>query len=546
MEFRDQPALELGGAAGERGVIARLIRLGLWAIALAAIGAFVALSARRFGCPIELGNGEGMMMDSAIRLAQGLPLYVQPTLHFIPFVYMPMFAVLVAPLVKLMGPELWQGRLVDLLGVLGFAAAAFEIVRRETRSALLGAASVALFLMGHGITRGGYDVVRPDPVMLMLEFAGLAVLRFRADRSGAIWAGALTGLGFFAKQHGLLFGFAGLGYLLFHDRRRLLPYALALLAVAGGGYLLLTLWLGPWFPFYTYDVPRHWSQISRGRIFVYLGDVLVGKFGALTLPTAMAVTLGLVDRAESGERATHGREWLWYWAALGGIGTGLLATLDPYAYFHTLMPTIAAFAVAGPIALHALAARLEGGAPIAGAGSMGARDASRPVSAVACVVLALAFLPLLYPMRTLLPRPGAAATRRDYVEKLRSLPGPVLLPFHGYFTTLAGKGTGMCVLPLDDVVRAKGNALLKRDPRYFERMFDSLRAGPDRPLIVSDTVFAKCGDASRSMWASLDGPYAQAGDLGELTERLRPLAGSLNAPTWIYVPVDSGRNAARP
>ena len=67
-------------------MIGRLLRLGLWAISLAAIAAFVALSAVRFVCPIELGNGEGMMLDSAIRLAHGQPLYVEPTLRFIPFV----------------------------------------------------------------------------------------------------------------------------------------------------------------------------------------------------------------------------------------------------------------------------------------------------------------------------------------------------------------------------------------------------------------------------------------------------------------------------
>ena len=514
-------------------MIGRLLRLGLWAISLAAIAAFVALSAVRFVCPIELGNGEGMMLDSAIRLAHGQPLYVEPTLRFIPFVYMPMFPALVAPLVKIFGPELWEGRLVDLLGVFGFVAVLWAIVKRETGSPLLGAAGAALFLMGHGITRGGYDVVRPDPVMLMLAFAGLALLRFRPGMKGAVWAAVLAGLGFFDKQHGLLFGFAGAGYLLFHDRRRLPAYALTLLAVAGGGFLLLTLWLGPWFPFYTYDVPSHWSQISRARILVYVGDVLAGKFGALTIPTLMAVTLGGNPVGpQDADRSRRGPEWIWYWAALGGVGTGLLATLDPYAYFHTLMPTIAAFSVAGPIALHRLSLRLES--------FIVSKANPNAVSPLACAVLALAFLPLIYPMRQLIPRPGAAETRRDFVAKLKSLPGPVLLPFHGFYPTIAGKGMGMTVLPLDDVVRAKGNRLLKRDPRYFERMFDSLRAGPNRPLIVNDTVFAKCGDASLSMWASLDGPYRRIGDLGELTDRLRPLAGSRNAPTWLYAPADSG------
>lgn len=496
----------------------RVARGTLWFISIAAIVAFVMLVAVRLVCPIELGNGEGMMLDSAIRIARGQPLYVEPTLHFIPFVYMPLFPAMVAGLVHLFGPALWQGRLVDLLGVFGFVVLLIQSVRRETGSGLLATAGAAIFLMGHGLTRGGYDVVRPDPIMLLIAFGGLAVLRFSTGVRGAILGGLISGLAFFAKQHALIFAFGGLAYLLFHDRRRALPYGATMLAVVAGGYAALSGWLGPWFDFYVRDVPTHWSQFSRGRVIAYLGEILTGKFGPLTIPIVMAATIpGTTFR---------GPEWLWYWVAVAGAGTGLLATLDPYAYYHVLMPTIASLALAGPIALHRLSLRL------------GASGAAR-ASAVVCLVLALQFLPLLYPMRTLVPRAGAAAAHRDLVERLRALPGPVLLPFHGYYGTLAGKGTGMTVLPLDDVLRARGNRLLRRDPRYFERMFDSLRAGPGRPLIVSDTVFSKCGDASLALWRSLEGSYRLEGDLGSLTERLRPLAGARNAPTWIYAPVDT-------
>jgi hypothetical protein len=350
--------------------------------------------------------------------------------------------------------------------------------------------------------------------MIAMSFGALAVLRFSTSARGAAIAGVLSGLAFFAKQHGLIFTAAGCGYLLFHDRRRFMPFALAALAVAGGGFALLALWLGPWFSFYVQDVPSHWSQFSRGRVVTYLGEMLMGKLGAMTIPTALAVTLPAEQK--------RGGEWLWYWAALGGVGTGLLATLDPYAYFHVLMPTLAVFSVAAPIAIHRLGRRLE--------------PATTGVALSACLVLTLQFLPLLYPVRTLLPRPGAAAAHRDIIAKLHDLPGPVLLPYHGYYTTLAGKGMGLTVLPLDDILRAKGNQLLRRDPHYFDRMFDSLRTGATRPTIVSDTVLAKCGDASLELWQSLEGPYRLSGDMGDLIDRLRPLAGARNAPTWIYTP----------
>lgn len=497
-------------------MIARLARLALWAISLTSIVAFLVLSCVRLVCPIELGNGEGMMLDNAIRIASGQSLYVEPTLHFIPFVYMPLYPTLVAPFIHWFGPALWQGRLVDLLSTLAFLAIAIVVIRHETKSTLLGFAGAGIYLMGHGLTRGGYDVVRPDPLMIALIFGGLAVLRFAKDTRGAVLAGVICGIAFFAKQHGLIFTFSAYGYLLIHDRRRLLPFALASLAVAGGGFVILSLWFGPWFSFYVQDVPSHWSQFSRGRIITYVGEMLIGRLGPLTMPLALAATRGQTEK--------RGAHWLWYWVALGGIGTGLLATFDPYAYFHVLMPTIAALSVAGPIAADRVGRRLT---PV---------TASGPALAT-CFALFLQFFPLLYPIRTLVPRPGAAAAHHDILAKLASLPGPVLMPYHGYYATMAGKGMGMTVLPLDDILRAKGNRLLRRDPHYFERMFDSLRTGLVRPTIVSDTVLSKCGDASLPLWSSLEGPYRRTGDMGDLIDRLRPLAGARNAPTWIYTPV---------
>jgi len=503
-------------------VIGRLARIGLWVISLGSIAAFLALSLARLGSPIELGNGEGMMLDNAIRVASGQPLYVEPTLRFIPFVYMPLYPALLAPFINLLGPALWQGRLVDLLATLGFIGVVIYAIRRETGQWLPGVAAAGIFVMGHGLTRGGYDVVRPDPVMLMLAFAGLAIVRFTTTARGAAIGGAVTALAFFAKQHGLVFAFGGLAYMMFHDRRRLLPYALSVLAVAGGGFLMLSWWLGPWFNFYVQEVPSRWSEFSRGRIRDYFGDIVFGKFGALAIPAAIAMTFPYTH-------SRRGPEWIWHWTAIAGVITGVMATLDPYAYYHVLMPTIAAFSVSGPIAMVRIGKRLGSGSAIPGA----------PIPAAVCVVLAAQFIPLVYPMRTLLPRPGGREAYEATIARLHALPGPVLMPYHGYYATMAGKGMGMTVLPLDDIIRAHGNSLLKRDPRYFERMFDSLRTGPNRPIIVSDTVLSKAGYASLHLWQSLEPHYRLVGDFGDLVEKLRPLAGARNAPTYILMPVES-------
>ena len=110
----------------------RIVRPLLALMTAVSFAAFAYVEGLRLFCPIELGNGEGLMMDEVIRIMRGLPLYAPPSLEFIPFVYMPLFPALVAPLAKLLGPDLWQGRLLDLISVVGIVVLMFVIVRRAT------------------------------------------------------------------------------------------------------------------------------------------------------------------------------------------------------------------------------------------------------------------------------------------------------------------------------------------------------------------------------------------------------------------------------
>jgi len=502
-----------------------VIRIWLWAIGLGAWLLFLGLALRRVGHPLELGNLEGVIMDHVVRIAHGRPIYVEPSLEFIPLAYTPLYPLVVAPLARWWGPAFWEGRLIALLATLGLAAIILVVIARETRSRTLALAGSAIFLMGFGITRGCYDLVQPNSLMMLLAFAGLATLRFTRGAAGAALSALLIALGFFTKQHVLCFGAAALIHLAWNDRRRLMPFALGLALFAGGGFLLLDRWLGPWFSFYVWDVPRHWSQLSTGRLLQYLAGSLLGALGASSVPALLALALP--------GRPWRGATGLWWWAALGGVATGLLASLDPYVYLHNVMPTVVSLAVLGPIALDRLAAALW--PTRRGAGL-----------AVAGLLITLQFVPLLFPARTSLPRAGSAAAREPFLARLKGIAGPAMVPFHGFYGWSTGHGSSLHVLALDDVIRARGNRLLARDPRFFERMFARLERGPGRPVIVNDLPLEKSGVAARALWASIAPGYLVADSLGTLTEVLRPLVGFIEAPKLILVPREDEAAGARP
>lgn len=498
-------------------MISFVLRLVLWLLSGASALLFAALSVQRLFYPLELDCIEGVMMDHVVRLAHGQPIYVAPSLSFIPLAYMPLFPALASLPARMIGPALWEPRLISLLAVIGIVVLIFRIVRAETESATLAAGGAALYLMGFGMSGGCYDVARPDSLMLFLALAGLAVLRFNAGQGGAAGSALLLSLALFTKQHAALFVVAAIVHLAINERHRLLVFVLWLAVGCGIGITALSYWLGPWFRFYTLDLPAHWSQLSLTRLLDYLGQRLFGRLGLLAGASVLSLALPL--------RPWRGRDGLWTWVGLGGLATGLLATLDPGAYRHVQMPTMLVFAVLGPISLHRIAAEMTA-----------TRAAQiRTAMGVMCGALALQFLPLLYPAHEFLPHPRAAEARAAFVAELQRLPGGVLVPYHGFYSSLAGKSTSLHIIPLDDLIRSRGSALARDNPTYLEGMFQPLREGPNRPAIVTDVPLAQSGP----LWASLDSAYVLSKELGPFSETLRPVTGNRFTSRFIYVPKPS-------
>jgi len=498
----------------------------VWLLSGGAALVFGYLGARRLVHPLELDPVEGLMMDHVVRLSTGQPIYVEPTLQFIPFAGMPLFATIGSLLARVFGPHFWELRLISLLSMLGLAALVFWIVRAETKNATLAAAGAGLLLMGFGVTGGFYDVGRPDSLMLLLGFSGLALLRL-TGLWGTLGAAALLSLAFFTGLQAGWLVVAALVHLALNDRRRLIVFGPAVIAGCAGGYLLLSTRLGPWFSFFTWDVPIRGGQFGLERILEFIGAGMMGKMGALTIPVLLA--LGLPARPWRGPAA------IWTWAGLGAFASGLLATFDPDTARHALGPMLAALSVLGPIALHNVIHHV--------AAWPGSERGGR--SPVLYVLLSLQFLLLAYPVRSQLPPPHPGEARAGLLQRLSSHPGPALVPDHGFYGWSAGKGSSMHEIALERIVRARGNRLLAGDPQYFDRMFAALRSGPDRPMIVADVELGTGGGASRELWASIITGYRLEGELGSISESLQPVGGSRRAPRLIYLPVDDP-NAAAP
>lgn len=497
-------------------MLARLMRLGLMGLAVGGALLFIALGLIHVQYPVEMDYIEGVMLDQIARLARGEPLYVAPSPQYVPLAYMPLYSAIVALIGRFFGVDFWAGRLVSYICALGVASLIGYNVGRETKDKRWAVIAGGIYLMGYGVAGGGhYDAIRPDSLMLLLSLTGLTLLRWREGAGYAVLAASIMVLGFFTKQHGMWFLFFAMIHLVVNDRRRLLPFAAVAIVGCAGGYGLLSLWLGPWFNYYTWNVPSHWSQVSALRIRAYIGDGLLGHLGPLMVPTLLAVGVG--------EPSWKGRPGIWTWTLLAGLGTGLLATLDPHAWRHVFMPTFMTLCIAGPIALARMETEFTRISPKAGA------RANIAVS----LLLVGQFVPLIYSVGLERGHRNAAGARAQFIQLLRDLPGPVWVPTHGFYASLAGKGTGMQFIAIDDIQRAPGNTLLKRDPQVLDRLVEDLRSGPNRPFIVADGPLEKSGP----LWGRIGEGYRVIREIPEWSEGLACITGHRTRPDRIYAPI---------
>jgi hypothetical protein len=401
---------------------------------------YAAVALLRMGYPFEIEWMEGGVLTEVQRVLQGRPLYVAPTLGYIPFDYTPLYLWVAALPARVMGPGFTALRLTSFAASLGCFALIFVLVRRQTASVTAALIAVGLFAATYRLGGAWLDIARADSLFLLLVLAAILALdRGRAGVRGWALAGTLLGLAFLAKQTALVVAAPLLLYALLSDRRRFLALAGALAVVVGGSTLLLNARSAGWYGYYVFGVAGGHAIDPRLTFRFWTRDLLT-PFAPATL-LALAY---LVLPAPEGRPAGRG----FHAAAIAGLaGSAWWLRMFPVCYDNDLIPAFAGVAMLAGFGWQRL---------------RGPGSSATGVARLVAIAVLIQFATLAWSPRDQLPTRADREAGMMLVENLRRAPGRLLVPSHPYLTARAGKPEHFHEVALTDVLKRRDQGPLER------------------------------------------------------------------------------------
>lgn len=471
----------------------RLPALLLAASAVLGLLSFLVPALQRARYPYELTFFEASTADVVARLAEGLPLYAAPSPDFVSWPYPPLYFVLSSVVVDVLGPSLPAARAVSLVAAVVVLLLLGAIAWVATRSLLASIVAPGLYAATFRVAGAAADTARVDSLLLALLLATLlAAMRARTWRGGLL-VGALVTAAFLTKQNALLAAAPVLAALLWR-RRQAGATALAVACAGTVGSLVVgTVVTEGWY----------WPVVVQQLLGHGVAAPWIAGYPVLdlALPFAGALAaLGILWRAARplNMRLRWPDDRLVLAAGVAGLVlAGWIGRLHEGGASNVAMPGHAALA----LAVTCVGAALYR-AP-------GVRDRHRTWAATLVLVQVLALIAF---RADVVPDEADRRAGDRFIERLRDVPGGVLVVSHPFYARLAGKASAASSIAVNDLLASRDSrarsALVSQLPWSLapfnavvvDNRDDAARLGPelarDFTLVTDDVIGA---DAFRPM-----------------------------------------------
>lgn len=465
------------------------------------IGLYLYVAVARITYPYELEWMEGGSLEHVGRILAGQPLYVKPSLEFIPYIYTPAYFYVAAAVSWIGGTGFTPLRFVSLLASLCCFGLIFVLVRHESRSAAFGLISAGLFAATFSLGGAWFDVARVDSLFMALLLGGVLALRLRPTVAGSVLAATLFFLSFMTKQPAIILAAAmALGCLPTWAGWTRLVFPTLFAGMAGVAVVSLDAATAGWFSYYVFTLPAEHGIEQPMLLDFWTHDVL----RPLTIAAVLTgVFLYRLAARRSGELPFH-------LALVGGmIGIAWLSRIHSGGYDNVLMPLHAALAIGGGLGVASLrGTRLESAA------------------ALACLIQ---FAMLTYAPTHQIPTERDREAGDRLVAMVGKFQGDVFIPMHGYLAQRAGKRAFAGGMAFDDVCRGRDESII-RD--LETEVGNALRAGRFGAVILDgpDWGFAD----------EINSGYRYQGRLFDDASLFMPRTGLMTRPQELFVARSGG------
>lgn len=419
-------------------------------VALAPIVAFLFVAVRRIAYPYELEWLEGGAVEIVRRVASGHPIYIQPSLHYVPYPYTPLYFWVCGILSHVTGVGFLPLRLVSMLSALGCCVLLVVIVRRETGDVVAGLVASGLFMVTFAVSGAWLDIGRVDSFALFLLLISLYVARWVEGAWGGVLFGALLFLGFMAKQSDLVAGSVVLVFLLLVRRRTGIAALMTVSALLVGSTWALDASTHGWYGYYVFSELTHQGVVSSVWRTFFTEDLW-------HVPWVIGLAIvGIAVNLRHSDRSWPQPSLYWPVATLGLILSAFVSRLHSGGGEDVLIPAYAGLAIVGSMGYANLLSRglvkLAPGHRTYNSWKPAALAAGLAVI-VGAQIVALHYSPAKY-----VPTAADEAAGRSFITLVRSTIGPVIVSNHPYYDTLAAKTAWAQGEAVHDVLRAGPSA----------------------------------------------------------------------------------------
>ena len=358
--------------------------------------------------PLHLEITEGPIFQHFQRAVAFKAIYPEPTPEFVPIAYNPLYYIVAIPFSYLFGVRLFTLRLVAILGTVLSGLILFHEARQKSGSSWWGLLCLGFFAGAYHAMDNYFDAAHPD-MLLLCSFLGGTYL---IDRNYSRFWNVLGVIGlvasFWFKQHGAFFALGGLLYLTWREGvlGSLVYWAVAFVLGPVAYLFLGPMIFGSHFHYFTWEMPRGWSEINVGTFSTYI------EFIARYYPI-LALSAGLV-LYKAISRGRKGLE-IWHVQLVGAGIASFLGAMDPGSSYNNFIPLGTLCILMGTVGIDALQ-----------------KSTGILCHKALCVLaLFLSFGNLMYnPSSVLVPK-QAKESYNDLVEMLTKLDGNVYAPSIG-------------------------------------------------------------------------------------------------------------------